>query len=493
MRIRIILIVFIFFIYGQGLLKSQPTIEQINNDLENLFTHCYKNKMFNGCIAVNMKGKEIFRKCYGEKGLNKMELNANTPFLLASLSKQFTAMGIQLLAKEKLLDFNDKANKHLSDFPYTEITIKQLLNQTSGLFEYENFLNGKIDQIKKAHFESGKTIQNKDILELLKKHKPPLLFEPGSEFNYCNTNYILLALIIEKVSDKSFSAFIKNRIFEPLNMNNSFVLDGKTKPTANRAVGFKWSNNEKSKSLNDLYPFLCTYGDGGIFSSIIDLQKWNLALDNNALLSKKETETGFSPPKIKEEYSPYGFGWFVRQLPFNGNKATTHSGEFVGFSNAFFKDLVDKNSIILLSNNSSNYRPALNTTLIRILYGAPFNLPKLASGHWMTKQISIYPIDQAIERYHKEHQTSKKNLDFQEKHLNRLGYDLMNQDEIKKAIKIFELNVQYYPNSANVYDSLGEALLKDGEKEAAILNYKKSIEIDSSNENAIKIIKELKQ
>ena len=279
-------------------------------------------------------------------------------------------MGTVLLQEQGKLKFDDKVIQHLPEFPYSNVTIRNLLNQTSGILEYENFLNKQFSKLEKNYKESGKIITNKDVYALYKKRKPKLEFTPNEKFSYSNTNYVFLAILIEKISGQTFANYMQTQIFSPLQMNNTFVynvLD--TSNFSERALGYKLKIDGKNTEINDNYLFINIVGDGGIYSTIDDLQKFIVAINGNKIMSKENRREAFSKPSLlHNEKGSYGFGWFIKTIPFNKHKAITHSGEFAGFSNAIFNDLDAQKSIILLSNNSSKYRAQLNSCL---LYTSP--------------------------------------------------------------------------------------------------------------------------
>ncbi|WP_350293948.1 serine hydrolase [uncultured Croceitalea sp.] len=485
------------------LLFSACSSAQVTNDktqkakkFEQLFKYSSENNIFNGSILIIENDKVLYKKSFGDNGEKaRTPITSNSQFLLASLSKQFTAIGIMILQEQGKLNYDDKVLIHLPNFPYEELTIRQLLNQTSGIPEYQQLLNRKFSDFKKAFDEKGEVIDNTFVYELYKKYKPELGFMPNKKFDYSNTNYVFLALVIEAVSNTSFTKFMEQYVFNPLEMEHTFVYSKENEiKFSNRTYGYKQTTNEKNRESNDRYPFINIVGDGGIYSTLNDLEKWVSALHENTLLSKANLDKAFTVPKLSNgESGPYGFGWFVRKLPFNGNKALTHSGEFVGFSNAFFSDMKDRSSIIMLSNNSSEYRPQLNSAMVRILYNMPYELPKINIAEVIGKVLLEKDIESAINKYNKLKSEDSDSYDFSEKHLNRLGYDLLELKQVSDAIEIFKLNVLNYPESSNVYDSLGEAYLLANQKEKALKNYQKALSLNSENENAAKTIKKLKE
>ncbi len=213
-----------------GMLVMSPTVkaQQIADRLDSLIFALHGRGQFNGGILVSVGGRKVYEKADGKADLEKNEdFTTSTPCYLASLSKQFTAMGIMMLEEKKLLDFNDPLSKYFPEFPsYAQtVTIQHLLNHTSGIIDYESL---GIDH-------PGLT--NKDVFDKLIK-QPSLRFKPGDKYEYSNSGYVLLAMIVEKASGMSFSEFMEKNIFQPLNMINSFVYDRSTAKIKSRAKGY---------------------------------------------------------------------------------------------------------------------------------------------------------------------------------------------------------------------------------------------------------------
>jgi tetratricopeptide (TPR) repeat protein len=297
-----------------------------------------------------------------------------------------------------------------------------------------------------------------------------------------------LALIVESVSDTSFADFLEKRIFHPLQMTSSGLIGDDN--TENVVSAYK-TNLYGEKVQHSVPNFFGIYGDGGIYSSVDDLYKLDKALRNHILLNKEKSMALYETPLVNEKESPYGMGWFVRELPFNGEKAVTHSGIFVGYTNSMFRELDNKTSSIVLSNNSHSSNGEINGALVRILYGMPFEFPKIPANKILSKILLTESIQKAEDFY--ETQKSNDKYNFSEGELNRLGYDLLELDKKDEAIALFKINVKAHPESANVYDSLGEAYLKSGNNEMALKYYRIAFEKDSENLNANKIIKRLSQ
>jgi CubicO group peptidase (beta-lactamase class C family) len=319
--------------------NPSPVINQNDNSynnvqkLDSIINHYYQNGLFNGIILVSRYKKVAYREAFGYSNFEtKEKLIPESVFYLASVSKQFTAMAIMILSDRNKLTYNDKLSKYFPEFPsYANfVTIKHLLNHTSGIPDYYRLNAYKPD------------LKNQDVLEILIKQNS-LDFNPGDRFEYSNSGYVLLAMITEKVTGIPFHAFMKANVFDPLGMTNTLVYDESKPSINNRAIGYNMDGN-----LND-YNVLTT-GAGGIFSTVDDLHLWDLALYTDTLVSYGTIKKAFTPTILNDGgISNYGFGWFIYED--DRRKIVTHSGNLFGFRTYIGRDLVNKNAYILLTNN----------------------------------------------------------------------------------------------------------------------------------------------
>ncbi len=469
------------------LAKAQEKTKSEN--LDELFSYCYENGIFNGTVHITNDGKTLLNKAYGFSDIEKTEeLKTSSSFYLASLSKHFTAFSIALLEDDGKLKYDDAVRQYLQDFPYPNITIKHLLHHTSGIPEYQKMLNQQRERLTVRFEKTGKKITNIELAGIISKLELPLDFQPGTNFEYSNSGYMYLALIVEKVSGNDFANFLENRIFRPLQMTSSGLIGD---DNAENAVSAYKTNPYGEKVLSDIPNFFGIYGDGGIYSSVADLKKWDISLRNHTFLNKEKSLALYETPLVNGKAGPYGKGWFVRLLPFNGAKAVTHSGIFVGYTNSIFRELDNVTTSIVLSNNGHKSNGEINRALVRILYNMPFEFPKIPASKILSQILLTEGVQKAEVFY--ENQKSNNKYDFSEPEMNRLGYDLLELSKKEEALAIFKMNVKAHPESANVYDSLGEAYLKSGKKEWALNNYRIALEKDPKNLNAKKIIEQLTQ
>ena len=303
-------------------------------------------------VLVLKNGETLFERSYGVTDLKTLHrIDERTNFRLASFTKQFTAMAIMLLVRDGKLRYDEPLTGIFPDFPEygKAITIRMLLNHTSGLQDYEDLMpkpepNVPVEQIQ---------IKDSGVLELL-KHQSSTRFPPGSKWEYSNSGYVLLGVIVERVSGESFPDFLHNRIFSPLKMNNTVAYVHGKNQVPNRAFGHTIEN--RTWTQTDQSSTSATLGDGGVHSSLEDLAKWDRALHNNTLLSPDEMRAALIPVKVPGVIEPdgtpaqYGFGWFLN--PYKGHHRMWHYGETVGFRTAIQRFLNDDLTIIVLCNRA---------------------------------------------------------------------------------------------------------------------------------------------
>jgi CubicO group peptidase (beta-lactamase class C family) len=345
---------------------GQDKIKQIDSVL----TASYKEQKLNGNVLIAEKGAIIYQKSFGKanEATNK-DLDAESVFELASVSKQFTAMGIMLLKKQGKLSYDDSLRKFIPELPYYNITIRQLLHHTSGLPDY-------MDLFMK-NWDSTKIATNQDMIDQLSKYKPAVLFTPGEKWEYSNTGYALLATIIEKVSGKSFGDYLDKYIFKPLEMKRTMVYRRRfeKKEVDNYAYGYVFDKMKNKFVLPDslaetarmVYSLDGIVGDGTVNSTSNDLLKWDRALYTEQLVPKEMLAEAFTPGILNDgKNTTYGFGWILTDMKGIG-KVVSHTGGWPGYSTVIERHLDTDKTIIFLRNHDI---PVMVLQKIRnILYG----------------------------------------------------------------------------------------------------------------------------
>lgn len=294
---------------------------------------------FNGGIIVAKNGKVIFEKYHGTAFINGFDtITANTSFHIASVSKTFTAMAVLRLWEQGKLNIDDEVSHYLAGFNYPGVTVRTLLNHRSGLPNYTHFL-------EPMGWDKTKYISNEELLQFLITRKAEMkdTWSPNVKFAYCNTNYALLALIIEKVSGKKYSQYLQQQFFKPLQMQHTFVFN--LADTLTATTSFDWKGRVIPFNFLD-----SVYGDKNIYSTARDLLIWDRALTSGLLFKPETLAQAYAPysnerPGIKN----YGLGWRMNIYP-NGKKITFHNGWWHGNNAAFIRLLQDSATIIVVGN-----------------------------------------------------------------------------------------------------------------------------------------------
>jgi len=433
-----------------------------------------------GNILVYKNGAIVYQNSDGLRTIDPKEpLTLNSQFRLASVSKQFTGMSIMKLKEAGKLDYDQTVKSILPEFPYETITVRHLLHHISGLTDYERLLdeNWKPEDSTKTYI-----LGNDEIIKEFYKVNPELDFQPGERWEYSNTGYLFLASIVEKISGMHFRDFLKETIFEPLDMNHTVLYKYQLDPDPtmpNRVFGYETALNQKDLVLNDYNIVNDVRGDGGIYSTLGDLYKWNQALVNYTIIPKSYLDEAWTPGTLNNgEPTTYGFGWGIQSKP-DEPKIVNHSGGWVGFATFLYNEVDANNGLILLTNNSGeNYRPVLEG-VFNIMEGKPYEMPKYKIENEMARTLLEGDIDKGINVYYTLKQDTTQ-YSTSEGSINVLGYRLLGLNKTAAAIEVFKLNIDEYPNSANTYDSYGDALLAKGDSINALKNFKRSFEIDST-------------
>lgn len=304
---------------------------------------------FNGSVLIGTKGKVIYERYYGKANRTKgIDLSPENAVQLASTSKTFTGAAILYLYQQKYLNIDDPVKDYLPTFPYANVTIKMLLDHRAGLADYTRW--------GKPYIQNHNTpISNKQLLAIFAKYKPALEFKPNTRFKYSNSNYAMLALIIEAVTDINYRDFMKKYIFDPLGMKNSFVFDPAKGLPANATISYKYNWVPEPYTFAD-----GVYGDKGIYSTVEDMYRWDQSLYQNKFLSNETLELAYGPCSFeKPGMKNYGLGWRMLCYP-NGDKVIYHNGWWHGNNTVFYRFIKDNFTIIILGNkyNSGIYHMA---------------------------------------------------------------------------------------------------------------------------------------
>jgi CubicO group peptidase (beta-lactamase class C family) len=329
------------------------------NDRQSLYTTYMLGQAamyrFNGNVLIAKKGNIVYRQSFGFADYNtKKKLDSNSVFDCGSIAKEFTAMGILLLKDKGKINYTDTLGKFFPELPYTNVTIQQLLTHTSGMPDGFGLVT--------KYFDHNKIASNDDLIRLLAREKPALLFKPGENLMYSGTAFNLLASIIEKISGQPFKKYMEEKVFKPLGMTHTQVANGarSAENIPGYAYGYIYSDSlKKYEWADDLKSGWTTYlagitGEGMIITTTGDLLKWDRALKNHSLLTKTTQEEMLSLQAEKNTFPKVGFGYGMRVGKNDFGNYVFHGGWYPGYVSMHIRYTDDDVTVIVLSNNESH-------------------------------------------------------------------------------------------------------------------------------------------
>lgn len=419
---------------------AQTKIERVDSLLKSL----YSTKKINGNFLIAEKGKIIYQQSFGFANETTQEiLSENAVFELASCSKQFTAMAIMQLKEKGKLKLDDNFTKYIPELSnYKGVSIRNLLNHTGGLPEYMLSMY--------SLFDKSKIATNKDIIDIFSMHKPKVLFKPNTKYEYSNTGYALLAVIIERLSGTTFAKYLEKNIFGPLQMKNTFVYNRRLLPKkiANYAYGYVYIDSLKKYILPDeieqtkMVIWLDgVVGDGTVNSTVIDLLKWDRALYTHRLLSSSGMKEIFEVATLKDKSkSKYGFGWGIDDNVDFG-KIVRHTGGWPGYNTQIDRHITNDKIIIILQNHDDAVNPI--QAIRSILYNMPLPVEKVKTEIALTteqlqKLVGVYEIQEGFDaKVTLENNQLYGQLPGQE------AYPLFAESELLFFLKVTDAQVQF--------------------------------------------------
>lgn len=363
LRPALILLFFFFFIYTennyglQSISRSEVlTLDEENHLSDLIFRQMYQrfdsivevsthSYGFNGNLLIAAGNEILYQACSGFEDSHLTKLKPETAFQLASVSKQFTAMAILILLDKGKLRLDDPLQQFIPELPYPGVTIRHLLNHTSGVPNYLWYIDN--------YWTSDSVLpNNEDMIRILSQYGTELNFDPGTRFYYSNTGYAILASVVERVSGQSYDTFVTEHIFRPLDMQNASVrIPPDRAHDPDYLAGYRRSRGRSNSYETVMHDGIA--GDKGVYASMIDLYKWDRALNNDLLVPHQIMIQAFTAGRLENMREiPYGFGF---RLDHEGSsKVVYHYGRWSGFRTAFVKYLPDNLTIIVLNNTSFN-------------------------------------------------------------------------------------------------------------------------------------------
>lgn len=498
-----------YFMIFSGKLSGQEKRQLIRSYFDSIKIH----DLYNGnvLLAENNHPLIIYSGGDADQRLNKRN-HALSRFNLASISKIFTSTAILQLREKGKLKLEDDYNRYFPEFPFKGITIQHLLTHTSGLPNLE--LTEAV--IKK---NPDTVITNAILMTMLQEWPKPLYFKPGNEFRYCNTNYMLLALLVEKLSGLPFAKYLDKYIFKPAGMSNSYLAVYGTRSWSDTArvihqvlPAFFDSvyipSNEVKRYRFSEYNNEAAYGSGNVISTVEDMLKFDAAFFAGKLLKQTSIDLALTPLRLNngqvyedhmdtmwgEGKGYYGLGWEIFEQPGYG-KAVGHGGFKFGIATFYYRSLERKQTIIAYTNGVSNFG-AVVTSAFYLLNNKPA-IPvytKKSVVRTYAKALIAGGPDHAVSMFHL-YRSDTAHYYFSVEEMNFLGYDFLYQATFnghqQMSLETFKLNTFLDPADYNVYDSYGEALMESGNRQDAIIMYRWSLKLNPGNEGGIKALKKL--
>jgi CubicO group peptidase (beta-lactamase class C family) len=406
------------------------------------------------------------------------------------------------LREQGRVNLDDPVTKYLPELSYKTVTLRHLLTHTSGLLEYQSE-----EVIKEI---AGKGVSNAELVQVFARLNPKQGFEPGARWEYSNTNYILLALVVEKVSGRGFHQFIRENIFAPAGMTRSFVSISTIPDMLGKeiAAGYRFTNPLATAPVNvdtlegarRAYATKRNlYGAGNVCSTARDLLKFHHALQRGKILNKQSLSEMYSPIKLTggADYKPFvrtnylskdALGWFVADEA--SGKIVYHPGGDIGYVSYFLRNTTKDQSVIILSNIEllRHYTP---TSLMRILNEEPYKLDLKSLAVAMGREYNQRGSLAMLRVFNQLKGNSEYSL--VEDEINELGYRLLyDKKDAQSALEVFKLNAEQFPKSFNVWDSLGEVYYQIGNIGEAIRYYEKSLQLNPNNEGGKRMLEKIR-
>jgi CubicO group peptidase (beta-lactamase class C family) len=500
--------IILFVAFQLGCNPACAAAEERVQALDQYFRLLAENRDFNGNALVAENGKIVFERSFGYSDLSEYRLNRkDISFPIASVSKLLTATGILQLQQQGRLEVTDHAVKYLPMFPYPEITIRHLLSHTSGLPPYNAFF----DSLHQA--SPDRVFTNADFLPGLNAKHLPLIYPPGSKGNYDNINYIVLALILEKVSGEPYSVYIEKHILRPAGMTHTRFMPlpfqyAQLKSTDAFSFPHVYPHLYSDVPLRaNSIPYIVSYwrayafsGFGDYISTTHDLLKLDRAYYGETLLAKSIKDAAFTPVKLNdgsESSDRFGLGWEVENDQPLG-KIVYHSGAATGLSCVLLRDITKHQTVIVFDNFHSNAHEIADKAL-KIANGESVPRPKKSIAKLYVQSLLKDGSEQARHTL-EELRTKTSDYVLDEDEMNSLGYDLIGDSNdyrlpegrhLAEAVEVFRINTELFPQSWNTYDSYGEALRKAGRTEEAVAMYKRSLELNAKHDGARKALSDM--
>jgi len=439
-------------------------------------------------VAIVKEGKPLYTNAFGVKNVDtKEKMKPEDIFHFASVSKPFVSTAVMQLVEQGKMNLDEKLVFYLpyfelADERYKEITIRQMLNHTSGIPDVRDY------EWDKPQYDEGAAER---YVRSLKDQA--MLFDPGTQFRYSNMAFDIMGDVIAKVSGISFEDYVTDNVLDPLQMKESSFLINEISEEL-RTYPHIW---EFKPVVSEVYPYNRPHAPSSTLnSSVVEMMNWAQAnlnkgvLDGNKILHTESYDLLWQNSITFTDEPQIGLSWFLGD--YHGIQTIAHGGGDLGYRSNITLLPEKQIGIILASNYNLTPMGSIRTGVLAVLFGYDYEIPRLSVSMEIAEVFNKEGIDAAKTFYYKLKNEAEQEYSFGHLELNRLGYYYLGREETQKAIEIFKFNVELYPDVANTYDSLGEAYMGAGEIENAIVNYEKSVELDPENTNGIEMLKKLK-
>lgn len=484
---KLILITASIVLVGCSFLRLEQAPPEKPTEIEILIDTYMDLGIISGTVLVESGGNIIYHKSSGYENKALGIFNSNkTAFCIGSVTKPITSTAILKLWGAGELDLNATIDQYFPELPQwkTQVTVKQLLNHTAGIPNWTNF-----QEFRARPGDFIDDIDNSDILEFLAR-KDTLDFTPGERFSYSNSGYILLAILIERVSRVDYAQYLTDEIFEPCGMHNTWVNDSSRPMIINKAIGY-----DRFGQIDDANTL--TVGAGGIYATAEDLLNFKRALLEGKLISEEALIIARSPHEGNDRDDTddgpyvYGHGWVLMENP--DSSIFFHDGGFNGFTAMLYIDQKHGHTLVFTTNSGlgfSEYNQLVND-VEAVLHKAPYSLPKQMLISRLISESENEGLNDWLQTASADTEGLKGLYSIDEAAINKFGYLLLGQSDLENAVMTFRLNMLLHPESWNCYDSYGESLLLAGDTLQAAEYYTKSVELNPNNKHGISVLTDL--
>jgi len=462
---------------------------ELAEDLDKLISETIESFNLPGvAVGVVRRNSVAYAKGFGVLNADTGgEVTEHTLFHMASVAKPFVATAIMQLVEQGKIDLDERVKTYLpyftlADERYREITIRQMLSHSSGMPDVQDYGwdHPEYDEGALERYARSLTDQS-------------LLFDPGQNFRYSNMAFNVLGDVICKVSGQPFSDYVKAHILNPLGMRNStFLFEMPPELVASPHI------QGLTPVVSPIYPYHRAHGPSStLHSNVLETCNWAMANLNRGeyggsrILQSGSYDVLWKPHTRVNETASAGLSWLIREH--KGHRAVVHAGGDLGFGSMLI--LLPELSIAVVMMKNADFGPGEELAHAVLDYALgdepePLRAPVM---YPIAKTIAEEGIEKSVERYYELRGEESCTYAFDESHLSTLGYFLLSLGKVREAKEIFRLNMEVYPDSSNVYDSYAEACTISGDRRDAIVNYKKSLELDPGNQNAVEKLKMLRE